>query len=85
MTKTTAKGKGPGRPKGKRETSRESIPDGSGSETEQALRQRILDETRHDPVEAGEAGGSSVGRIGEDVDAEDDNVDDDGGDTETAE
>ena len=87
MAKTTSRGKGLAKAKGKRETSKESIPDGSGSETEQALRRRILDETRQDPVDAVEAGGSGVGRQDEDVDAvdDDDNVDDDDGDTETAE
>ena len=50
------------------------------------MRRRILDETRQDPVDAVEAGGSGVGRQDEDVDAvdDDDNVDDDGEDTETA-
>ena len=62
MAKTTTRGKGPGKVKGKRDTSKESNHDGSGSDTEEALRQRILDETRQDAVDTAEAGGSGVGR-----------------------
>ena len=62
MAKTTSKGKGPRRPKGRRETLRESDQDRSGSDTAEMLRQRILEETRQDAVDTAEAGGSGVGR-----------------------
>ena len=88
MAKTT-KGKGPGRPKGRRETSRESGQDGSESDTAEMLRQRILDETRQDAMDAAEAGGSGVGRQdGADAEVEGDRIvelDDDGGPTELGE
>ena len=87
MAKTTSRGKGPKKAKGKRDASKESDQDDSGSDTEQALRQAILDATRQDPVDVAEAGGSGVGGQNEDADVgnDDDNVDDDGGGTETAE
>ena len=79
MAKTTSKGKGPGRPKGRRETSKESGQDGSESDTAEILRQRILDETRQDAVDTAEAGGSGVGEA--DAEVEGDRIvelDDDG-------
>ena len=83
MAKTT-KGKGPGRPKGKRETSKESN-DGADSDTSEILRQRILDETRQDGVETVEVGPSGLGGAGAEV--EDDRFEelDDDGPTESEE
>ena len=65
MAKTT-KGKGPGRPKGKRETSKESN-DGADSDTSEVLRQRILDETRQEELETAEVGPSGQGGAGAEV------------------
>ena len=78
------KAKGKGLKKAK--NAKESVDDVSGSDTETALRQAILDNTRQDPVDA-EAGGSGVNGQSEDVnDGEDDVIADDDDDvTETAE
>ena len=83
MAKASAKGKGPK----KARNAKESEQDVSGSDTESALRQAILENTRQDPVDVGEAGGSGVNGQIEDVNdgEDDDNADDDGGVTETAE
>ena len=62
MAKTTTRGKGPGKAKGRqRDTSKESNRDGSGSDTEEALRQKIL-ETEGRTLSDTEAGGSGSGR-----------------------
>ena len=82
MVKASAKGKGPKKAK----NAKESVGDVSGSDTESALRQAILDNTRQDLVDA-ETGGSGVNGQSEDVnDGEDDVIADDDDDvTETAE